>query len=232
MDACFPGKIRLKKIRWDAKQDYEFVDNYKELQQAFDKLRINKHIEVNKLIRAKYQDNLEFMQWMKSFHGQNASGTIAEYSATGEFVLFSCYHMTKCFTNLKLDIFSHSARSPIAWQGRQPRAALHRRRWRRRRVGRSGRREDYGKDASVAGRAQGGGAQEDDAAQGTQRDGKQEAVYNNNKGGRSGSIVSADEEAGRGRGALEVHRGGVGDGAQLLLWQDARDREDAAAPLG
>jgi hypothetical protein len=43
---------------------------------------------VNKLIRAKYQDNLEFMQWMKSFHGQNASGTIAEYSATGEFCSF------------------------------------------------------------------------------------------------------------------------------------------------
>ena len=88
VDACFPGKIRLKKIRWDAKQDYEFVDNYKELQQAFDRLQINKHIEVNKLIRAKYQDNLEFMQWMKSFHGQNASGTIAEYSATGEFCSF------------------------------------------------------------------------------------------------------------------------------------------------
>ena len=82
VDACFPGKIRLKKIRWDAKQDYEFVDNYKELQQAFDRLRINKHIEVNKLIRAKYQDNLEFMQWMKSFHGQNASSTIEEYAVT------------------------------------------------------------------------------------------------------------------------------------------------------
>jgi hypothetical protein len=35
---------------------------------------IEQHIEVEKLCRAKYQDNLEFMQWLKSFFDKNYSG--------------------------------------------------------------------------------------------------------------------------------------------------------------
>jgi len=36
------------------------------LQNAFDKANIKKWIDVDKLIKAKYQDNLEFMQWLKA----------------------------------------------------------------------------------------------------------------------------------------------------------------------
>lgn len=39
----------------------------------------SQHIDVTKLIRAKYQDNLEFMQWMKNFFDHNCSTT--EYDA-------------------------------------------------------------------------------------------------------------------------------------------------------
>lgn len=34
---------------------------------------VDKHVEVEKLCRAKYQDNLEFMQWMKRFYELNAA---------------------------------------------------------------------------------------------------------------------------------------------------------------
>jgi microtubule-associated protein, RP/EB family len=40
------------------------------------------NIEVNKLIRGKYQDNLEFMQWFKRFHELNASA--AEYDPVAQ----------------------------------------------------------------------------------------------------------------------------------------------------
>mmetsp|Transcript_39238 Transcript_39238/g.117999 ORF Transcript_39238/g.117999 Transcript_39238/m.117999 type:complete len:225 (-) Transcript_39238:713-1387(-) len=39
---------------------------------AFDKNRVQRHVDVDKLIRAKYQDNLEFCQWLKAFFDQTA----------------------------------------------------------------------------------------------------------------------------------------------------------------
>ncbi len=38
-----------------------------------DCFRPSKHIEVDKLVRAKYQDNLEFMQWFKRFYELNSN---------------------------------------------------------------------------------------------------------------------------------------------------------------
>ena len=37
------------------------------MQAAFTKNRVQRHVDVPKLIRAKYQDNLEFCQWLKAF---------------------------------------------------------------------------------------------------------------------------------------------------------------------
>ena len=74
MDAIYPGSFNLSKVKWGAKFDYEFVENYKVLQSAFDKNGIKKHIEVDKLVKAKYQDNLEFCQWIKRYFDLNYSG--------------------------------------------------------------------------------------------------------------------------------------------------------------
>eukprot|EP00408_Alexandrium_pacificum_P056688 CAMPEP_0171172798 /NCGR_PEP_ID=MMETSP0790-20130122/9900_1 /TAXON_ID=2925 /ORGANISM="Alexandrium catenella, Strain OF101" /LENGTH=306 /DNA_ID=CAMNT_0011637657 /DNA_START=25 /DNA_END=945 /DNA_ORIENTATION=- len=65
LDACHP--LVMRKVNWMAKSDHEFIPNYKVLQAAFDKNGIERHIDVDKLIRAKYQDNLEFLQWMKCY---------------------------------------------------------------------------------------------------------------------------------------------------------------------
>merc|ERR1719188_1807836 len=67
LDACHPNTVAMRKVNWMAKADHEFIPNYKVLQAAFDKNYIEKHIDVDKLIRAKYQDNLEFLQWMKCY---------------------------------------------------------------------------------------------------------------------------------------------------------------------
>jgi RP/EB family microtubule-associated protein len=74
MDAIYPGSFNLSKVKWGAKFDYEFVENYKVLQSSFDKNGIKKHIEVDKLVKAKYQDNLEFCQWIKRYFDLNYSG--------------------------------------------------------------------------------------------------------------------------------------------------------------
>ena len=75
IDCLYPGKVQMKKVNWGAKHEYEFVLNYKILQKAFDECGIAKHIDVDKLVRAKFQDNLEFMQWIKSFYEAHDSGS-------------------------------------------------------------------------------------------------------------------------------------------------------------
>ncbi|EKX41328.1 hypothetical protein GUITHDRAFT_159896 [Guillardia theta CCMP2712] len=74
MDAIYPGEVPLKKVIFDAKLEHDFVKNYKVLQTVFDKKNIAKHIEVNKLIKAKPLDNLEFLQWIKRYFDMHYGG--------------------------------------------------------------------------------------------------------------------------------------------------------------
>ncbi len=78
LDYIYPNTIPMSRVSFNAKLDYEFVDNYKILQTAFKKCRIEKYIPVDKLVRCKYQDNLEFLQWLHNFWNMNAN-TALEY---------------------------------------------------------------------------------------------------------------------------------------------------------
>lgn len=79
IDACHPGSVTMKKVNWNARADHESIPNYKILQQAFDKSGIERHIEVDKLVRGKYQDNLEMLQWIKLYFDRSYGGN--EYDA-------------------------------------------------------------------------------------------------------------------------------------------------------
>lgn len=80
-DALFPGNLRMEKVKFDARRDYEYMENYKVLQGGFNRIGITKHIPVDKLIPGKYQDNLEFMQWVKGYFDQHASENAKSYDA-------------------------------------------------------------------------------------------------------------------------------------------------------
>jgi RP/EB family microtubule-associated protein len=54
--------------------EHEFLPNYKILQNVFTQEGVNKHIDVPRLVKARVQDNLEFLQWVKAFFDSRYQG--------------------------------------------------------------------------------------------------------------------------------------------------------------
>lgn len=79
MDLLFPGSVQVKKVKFHSNQEHEYLQNFKLLQASFKKMHVDKVIPVDKLIRGKFQDNFEFLQWFKKFYDANYCGQ--EYDA-------------------------------------------------------------------------------------------------------------------------------------------------------
>lgn len=79
MDMLFPGSISLKKVKFKTVLEHEYIQNFKLLQAAFKRVGADKHIPVDKLIKGRFQDNFEFLQWFKKFFDANYGGQ--EYNA-------------------------------------------------------------------------------------------------------------------------------------------------------
>ncbi|KAF0878394.1 DNM3B methyltransferase, partial [Crocuta crocuta] len=74
MDMLFPGSIALKKVKFQAKLEHEYIQNFKILQAGFKRMGVDKIIPVDKLVKGKFQDNFEFVQWFKKFFDANYDG--------------------------------------------------------------------------------------------------------------------------------------------------------------
>ena len=81
IDAMFPGKVAMQRVNWKARNEWEFINNYKILQQAFAKCKIQKYIDIEKLSKCRYQDNLEFIQWLKRYFDLHNKNDLATYDA-------------------------------------------------------------------------------------------------------------------------------------------------------
>lgn len=74
MDMLFPGCLALKKVKFNTKLEHEFIQNFKILQNAFAKMAVDKVIPVERLVKGRFQDNFEFVQWFKKFFDANYQG--------------------------------------------------------------------------------------------------------------------------------------------------------------
>lgn len=74
MDMLFPGSLVLKKVKIQSSLEHEYINNFKLLQGAFKKAGVDKVIPVEKLVKGRFQDNFEFVQWFKKFFDANYDG--------------------------------------------------------------------------------------------------------------------------------------------------------------
>merc|ERR1719150_441999 len=75
----FPGLVPIKRVKFECKLEHESINNFKLLQASFKKMNVDQTVDVDKLIKQKFQDNFEFLQWFKKFFDANYTGE--EYCA-------------------------------------------------------------------------------------------------------------------------------------------------------
>uniref|UniRef100_A0A1I7VJS8 Calponin-homology (CH) domain-containing protein n=1 Tax=Loa loa TaxID=7209 RepID=A0A1I7VJS8_LOALO len=73
-ELLFPGKISLKKVKWNSRNEVDWIGNWRLLQTAWKDLGVKKGVPVERLLRSKFQDNFEFLQWFKKFFDANYDG--------------------------------------------------------------------------------------------------------------------------------------------------------------
>ncbi|KAJ1831441.1 microtubule integrity protein mal3 [Coemansia sp. RSA 2708] len=80
MDSIY-GDVRVERVKFNANQQYEYVENFKILQNTMTKHKVNKPIDPPRLIKCRFQDNFEFLQWLKRFWDEMYQGQ--DYDAVG-----------------------------------------------------------------------------------------------------------------------------------------------------
>lgn len=63
--------VPIHRVKFDATKEYEYLNNFKVLQSAFVKHKISKTIPIERLVKCRFQDNLEFFQWIRKFWKEN-----------------------------------------------------------------------------------------------------------------------------------------------------------------
>ncbi|KAG0640432.1 calponin homology domain-containing protein [Tuber brumale] len=77
-DSIF-GDVPMPKVKFNVNTEYAYLQNFKILTSVFTAKAIDRPIPVERLVKCKFQDNLEFLQWTKRYWDQYYPG--GEYDA-------------------------------------------------------------------------------------------------------------------------------------------------------
>ncbi|KAF8466954.1 EB1-like domain-containing protein [Kalaharituber pfeilii] len=75
------GDVPMHKVKFNVNTEYAYLNNFKVLQNVFTQRGIDRPLPVERLVKCKFQDNLEFLQWTKRYWDQFYPG--GEYDAVG-----------------------------------------------------------------------------------------------------------------------------------------------------
>ena len=99
IDAIHPGTVALGRVKFDAYQAPDIINNYKVLQEAFDKNAIKQYIDVDTLVKGKYMAALELFQWIHGYYQQTEPHD--EYDAVARRKHFHCREPKGSVSNAK-----------------------------------------------------------------------------------------------------------------------------------
>ncbi|EYC06177.1 hypothetical protein Y032_0077g1075 [Ancylostoma ceylanicum] len=77
----FRDAISLRKVKWNSRNEMDHISNWKILGTAWKALGVDKPVPVERLTKAKFQDNFEFLQWFFKFFNANYVDDGEEYDA-------------------------------------------------------------------------------------------------------------------------------------------------------
>ncbi|XP_043283788.1 microtubule-associated protein RP/EB family member 1 isoform X2 [Venturia canescens] len=120
MDMLFPGSVPLKRVKFRTNLEHEYIQNFKILQGGFKKMNVDKVIPVDKLIKGRFQDNFEFLQWFKKFFDANYDGVEYDaFEARGRIPLGSGVDGCHNLSNPQLVPLPTQAKQPAPMQPKQ-----------------------------------------------------------------------------------------------------------------
>ncbi|KAJ3025864.1 UNVERIFIED_CONTAM: hypothetical protein HDU68_006566 [Siphonaria sp. JEL0065] len=61
------GNVPITRVKFNSDTEYDYINNFKILQSVFNKHKIERSVPIDKLVKCRYSDNLEFLQWMKKY---------------------------------------------------------------------------------------------------------------------------------------------------------------------
>merc|ERR1712226_603575 len=79
VDIMYPGSVKLDKMIWDAHTEVQYLKNFQILEAALMVNNIARKVDMARLVKGKFQDNLEFCQWMKAEWDKTVGDPPPEY---------------------------------------------------------------------------------------------------------------------------------------------------------
>ncbi|KTG04779.1 hypothetical protein cypCar_00020499 [Cyprinus carpio] len=73
MDIIHPGSVDINKVKFTAKENADILDNYKLLQDAFNKAQIKKELELKLLVNGDTLKILDLLSWFKDLYDHNVA---------------------------------------------------------------------------------------------------------------------------------------------------------------
>ncbi|XP_064536379.1 microtubule-associated protein RP/EB family member 1 isoform X2 [Drosophila montana] len=71
MDILFADLVKMRRVKFVCNQPTEYIENFRVLQQSFNEVHVNTPINIEQLVKGRFQDNYAFALWFRLFYESN-----------------------------------------------------------------------------------------------------------------------------------------------------------------